>query len=312
MRLALRVVLGVALGGALLWLALSQVDLDEAGAAMLNARADLLALGLAFYWCDIAVRVLRWRTLLKPTKDLRAAEVGRALVVGYAVNNVLPARLGEIFRADYLGRHFGLSRAAAVGSIIVERLLDGAVVVALFGLGIALVSFKSGADVLVTAALLGAVGVLVITAAILLLPSYYERLPFYRVPWLQPRIAHFVAAIGVVRTKGIYAALLFSALIWALECSAILMVVDACGVALTLPQLFVVVGAASLSTLLPSAPGYIGSLQIAYVAAFAALGEAAEPAIAAATLTQVVLLGSITLFGLALLAVYPLKSRAAA
>lgn len=312
MRLALRVILGVALGGALLWLALSQVNLAEAGAAMLNARPEMLALGLLFYWCDIAVRVLRWRALLKPTKQLGVRDVGRALVVGYAVNNVLPARLGEIFRADYIGRHFVLSRAAAVGSIIVERLLDGAVVVALFGAGIALVSFKAGSEVLVTAASIGAAGVIVLTAAILLLPSYYERLPFYRVPWLQPRVANFVAAVGVVRTTGMYAALFFSALIWILECSAILMVVDACGVALSLPALLVVVGAASLSTLLPSAPGYIGSLQIAYVAAFAALGEAAEPAIAAATLTQVVLLGSITLLGLALLAMYPLKRRAAA
>jgi len=33
-----------------------------------------------------------------------AAAVLQALLVGYAVNGALPARLGELFRADYLSR----------------------------------------------------------------------------------------------------------------------------------------------------------------------------------------------------------------
>lgn len=312
MRTWVRVILGLGLGGGLLWLALAQVDAAAALAAMLNADPRLLAAGLALYWCDISLRILRWRGLLHVTKPLALSQVGQVLIVGYAVNNVLPARLGEIFRADFLRRQFAVSRSAAVGSIVIERLLDGAVVVALFLLGIAMVNFQHGFGVLLTAAATGAAGVFAIAVAVLMLPAYYERLPFAQVSWIKPRLAAFVGALAVVRTGGFIVALLLSLVIWAVECGAIAMVIEACGVHLGLAELAVVVGAASLSTLLPSAPGYVGSLQIAYVAAFTALDEAAEAAIAAATLTQVVLLGSITLVGLGMLAnVYLGKSAEA-
>lgn len=313
MRTWFRVTLGVALGAGLLWIALAQVDTDAAAAAMLNADPRFLAVGLGLYWCDISLRILRWRGLLKITKPLAVPQVGQVLIVGYAVNNVLPARLGEIFRADFLRRQFAVSRSAAVGSIVIERLLDGAVVVGLFLLGIALVNFQHGVGVLLTAAAMGAAAVLAVAIGVGTLPSYYERLPFSQVSWIKPRLTAFVSSLAVMRTGGFATALVLSVVIWAVECGAIAMVIQACGVRLGLPELWVVVGAASLSTLLPSAPGYIGSLQIAYVAAFTALDEGAEAAIAAATLTQVVLLGSITVVGLAILAhVYFMRPAAPA
>ncbi len=53
-----------------------------------------------------------------------AAAVLQALLVGYAVNGALPARLGELFRADYLSRRSDFSGSTALASIVVERLLD--------------------------------------------------------------------------------------------------------------------------------------------------------------------------------------------
>jgi uncharacterized protein (TIRG00374 family) len=45
-------------------------------------------------------------------------------MIGFMVNNVLPARLGEIARAVSLGMKTGLSRSAALATIIVERVYD--------------------------------------------------------------------------------------------------------------------------------------------------------------------------------------------
>jgi uncharacterized protein (TIRG00374 family) len=309
MRMWGRAVLGVGLGAALLWIALAQVDIAAAGAALLGADPRFLACGLGLYWLDIALRVARWRGLLQPTKPLTFAEVGQALVVGYAVNNVLPARLGEIFRADFLRRQFAVGRSAAVGSIIVERGLDGVIVVALFITGLGLVNLQASSTILQATALIALIGVFAVAVAVVALPSCYDRLPFFHVPWVKPRLTAFVQAISVVRTSALFPALVLSVVIWALECGAILMVIAACSVSLTLPELFLVVGASSLSTLLPSAPGYIGSLQIAYVLGFSALGHGAEAAVAAATLTQIILLGSITLAGLALFASVHLKAE---
>jgi uncharacterized membrane protein YbhN (UPF0104 family) len=302
MRAWIKPALGVAIGAALLWIAMAQVDSGAVSTALLGANPRYLAISLGLYWCDIFLRIVRWRGLLAPTKTLRFGQVGQALIVGYAVNNLLPARLGEIFRADFLRRQFDFSRSAAVGSIIVERTLDGSAVVGLFLIGIATVNLQAGSGVLQTAAITGLIGLAVAVAAILGLPVYVTRLPFYNVDWIKPRLTAFVGALAVVRTIALFPALLLSLVIWSFECGAIAMIVAACDVPPGLFELSLIVGVSSLSTLLPSAPGYIGSLQVAYVLAFAALGRTAPQAVAAATLTQIVLLGSITLIGLGLLA----------
>ena len=51
------------------------------------------------------------------------------LLVGYLANNILPARLGELVRSHYLGDREGISRASALGTVVVERVVDTAVVV---------------------------------------------------------------------------------------------------------------------------------------------------------------------------------------
>jgi hypothetical protein len=66
--------------------------------------------------------------------------VAEALLVGYGFNNLIPARLGELVRADYAKRQFGVSRSAALGSIVIERLLDGFIVVLCLSEGLLVIS----------------------------------------------------------------------------------------------------------------------------------------------------------------------------
>ena len=301
MAVWVRAVLGVAFGLGLLWIALAQIDLSRAGAALLAAKPSYLLVALALYWSDIGVRILRWRTLLNPIKQLTYPQVGRALIVGYAVNNVLPARLGEIFRADFVWRQYEVRRSSVMGSIIIERLLDGLIVVGLFGAGLMLATITPDQGVLVTVAITGAIGLAIGMTSIFSILAFHQHLPLARVPWLKPRITALARALEVVRGPEILRALPLSAIIWTLECATFYFVVAACGVEPTVTGLWIVVGAASLSTLLPSAPGFIGSLQIAFVLAFSALGFEAVLAVVAAVLTQIVLLGSVTLIGLAML-----------
>ena len=62
-----------------------------------------------------------------------------------------------------------------------------------------------------------------------------------------------------------------------------------------------VIGVVSLSTLLPSPPGFLGTLQFAFAIAVSTFGYSWSQGIAAATVTQVFLLGSLVAIGLALL-----------
>ena len=63
------------------------------------------------------------------------AAVARALLVEYGLNTIMPARLGELFRAEFFNCTIGVSRVWALTSIVIERLFDGVTVVLCLGLG---------------------------------------------------------------------------------------------------------------------------------------------------------------------------------
>ena len=70
------------------------------------------------------LRAWRWEYLLRPIKrNLRYRNLVSALMVGYMMNNVLP-RAGEIVRPYAIGKLEGISRSAAFGTLLVERMFD--------------------------------------------------------------------------------------------------------------------------------------------------------------------------------------------
>ncbi|MDO9028727.1 MAG: lysylphosphatidylglycerol synthase transmembrane domain-containing protein, partial [Candidatus Roizmanbacteria bacterium] len=91
-------------------------------------------LSKANYWWVLAmfpvlllshgIRAWRWRYLLEPVKqDLRFRYLFSSLIIGYMMNNVAP-RAGELVRPYAINKFEGVSRSAAFGTVLVERILD--------------------------------------------------------------------------------------------------------------------------------------------------------------------------------------------
>ena len=53
-----------------------------------RASFGFMALAIGSYWLSISFRIVRWRMLLSSVSVVSIAQVGQALIVGYAVNNV--------------------------------------------------------------------------------------------------------------------------------------------------------------------------------------------------------------------------------
>ncbi len=69
-------------------------------------------------------RAWRWKYLLRPIKrDLKFRNLFSATIVGYMLNNLF-SRLGEIARPYAISKLEGISRSAALGTILVERIFD--------------------------------------------------------------------------------------------------------------------------------------------------------------------------------------------
>ncbi|MBA4159864.1 MAG: flippase-like domain-containing protein [Gemmatimonadetes bacterium] len=132
MRVNGKAVVGIVLSLLLLWWTLRDVSLAHIVHELRNADPFLFLLAVTVATLGLVTRAIRWRILLLPvTRDLPFRPRFAATAIGFAANNLLPARVGEFARAFSLSRFSRVSTAAAFGSLVIERVLDALVIVAL-------------------------------------------------------------------------------------------------------------------------------------------------------------------------------------
>lgn len=301
---SLLAVLGLAVGAGFLWLALRKVDFAELRATAASLDGSLLLCSTLLYWVALSLRVLRWQLLLRELGPAPLPAVAETLVVGYAVNNVLPARLGEVARAAYAKRRLGIGRARVFGSIVIERVLDLLAILACLGGGLALLYYADHAARQPTFELVALNAGVIIGVAVLVLAvlraGNFGRL---RIPPQILNLCHdFGAGIASLNRRSALLAAVLSVIIWAFEVAALVQAFHALAVHLELGQAMLLMGIASLSTLAPSAPGYLGTYQLVFAIAMRAFGLPESTGIVAAGAVQACLFGSVTVAGAAILA----------
>lgn len=85
--------------------------------------------------------------------------------------------------------------------------------------------------------------------------------------------------------------------VWALEALALGVLVRSLGVSLSPPENLMLLGLASLSTLVPTAPGYLGTYQLVFGHVFQIFGYSQTIGIIAATAVQLFCFGTVTILG---------------
>jgi uncharacterized protein (TIRG00374 family) len=110
------------------------------------ANADLLLLAVAFvvYYLGFPLRGYRWTVLLRGT----GARVGirdstEIIFISWLVNCLVPAKLGDVYRAYLLRMNFAVSLSRTFGTVFIERVFDLFAIV-LLGLAAGFWSFRSG------------------------------------------------------------------------------------------------------------------------------------------------------------------------
>ena len=281
MRSRIRSVLIFAITLALLAFFFRDANLTEVWAETRRADATLLLLAVAFTMVTYALRAWRWQSLLAPIGPTHFSHAFRTTVIGFAATFLLPARAGEVIRPYLLARKERLSATAAFATVILERLLDLAVVLLLFAAFVftvqpgtlsgdasqfAYVKFWGG-----VAAGAAVAGLLVLFA----LAGHPERLGraaarVERV--LPPRpaqlIAHFVKAfaegLAVMRQPGrLLAALLQSFPLWLSIAAGIWLTSRAFHITLPFTASFLVMTVLVVGVAVPT-PGAIGGFHLAY------------------------------------------------
>jgi glycosyltransferase 2 family protein len=99
-------------------------DLSELWRAIATAKWLYIAVIAVLYILGLFWRAWRWHLLMRPVCSIRYGQTFAAMMVGYMANNLLPLRMGEIYRAQVVWQMCGLSRSSALGTVVLERTLD--------------------------------------------------------------------------------------------------------------------------------------------------------------------------------------------
>lgn len=139
---------GLLVSALLVWWTLHDVALRDVALHVRRARWGPFLGAVVLATGTFPLRTLRWRYLLKADGEaLRWKPLWHATAIGFMANNLLPARAGELARAYAARRLAGVRFTAAVGSVAVERVLDGLVLAALLAGAIIWGGFGTGTAV---------------------------------------------------------------------------------------------------------------------------------------------------------------------
>jgi glycosyltransferase 2 family protein len=282
MKLAINLTLSLAMLALCAWLVWpSHETRDQLRLIIKHYRFADVAPYLAGYIALLVVvqlcRSLRWNNLLAPLGvRIPTGPLLAISSVGFMAILALPARLGEFVRPGLLRKRGDLSASAALGTVAVERIVDG-LLVSLFVFG-ALFALRGSAgeqDWMMPTAY-AALGLF--AAALLFLvfairrpePTIAFCMKVSLLPRFAPRIARVIESklLDMVRgfvvlkdRRNMLVFVLWSAVYWAANGMGVYVLAHAFGLELTLVGAFATMGVCAVGIMLPNAPGLIGQFQ---------------------------------------------------
>jgi glycosyltransferase 2 family protein len=294
-KMTWRGAIGIVISVALLVWTLRDVSLVAVWHELAASNLPLFIASATCATLIFPIRARKWRTILEPVApSLPFGPLWRSVAIGMMINNLVPARAGEIARAYALTRETPVSFASALASLAVDRLFD---MVVLLGLGVAAMldpSFPHGARV--AGQTLGhlaegsaVVVVLLVTGLYFLafFPSQLIRVFEVFVRRVSPSVEErgksamlrFSAGLSVLKSPGRFLAVLGWTIVhWVLNGFGVWLGFIAVGVHLPFSAAFFLTMIIAIGVAIPSAPGFFGVFEKLAVVGLAVYGVQATAA----------------------------------
>ncbi|HNT29175.1 MAG TPA: lysylphosphatidylglycerol synthase transmembrane domain-containing protein, partial [bacterium] len=305
----IKALLGLVVTVVLFWLLFRQVDVLLFLRYLAESRWSYVLAGVVLYLSSFIVRGLRWRVLLGHLKKVPLPETIRLVMAGYAVNNVLPGRIGEFTRAYLAGNRNGISRTAVFASIFVERVFDGLTVFLILAALLFTYPFPGWVRVLAETA-----GLLFVSLFLFILFSSFSDLPVRFIRAMEERVPRWLAlpltllekfmrGTRAIESLGQLAmVLILSFAVWSVELGVYVLIVKAFGVQMPVIAYLLMLVTVNMGMLIPSTPGGLGVFQFAVVksleifAVMTTLGMAVALVLHMAQIVPVTIIGIVWLW----------------
>lgn len=266
-------VVGLAISLFLIVVVLRRVDLELVWSTALRAKPWPLVASLGTKALGFVALAWRARALLRPVKPTPVVTLFQGQLLGFAANNVLPFRIGELAKVDYIARQCAISRATVLAAAAGERLLDLLCIAAVFILVAPVAVPERGEAALLTGA--AAAGVVAAVVVVSRWPGTLSRVAAF-VPhrWagfaqrLEKTSSAFVRGLSGFGTATVFLeALLATVLYWTTALLGIRLWLLAFSTSVPWYVPAVVLVFLSFGTALPAAPGYVGTYHYFFIAA---------------------------------------------
>jgi uncharacterized protein (TIRG00374 family) len=271
--------LGLLISIAFLYIAFRNVDLGllfiSIKSTSLPFLIPVVGLTVSFY----LIRALRWFHLLEPIKRTGISSLFSSTVIGFAANCVLPARLGEFVRANYIGRMERISKSSSLATIVVERLFDVFTILLIFLFVILFTDFppewestgkalKAGGTLLLIVFIMSILLLIGLKEKTQTFLNMAEKVVFFLPRKIRQRILDMLKDFskGLVLVKGpsqLLAVIFYSLALWSLTVLQIYILGLSMGLSLPFLAPFFILTLLCFSVAIPSAPGYIGTFHLA-------------------------------------------------
>jgi len=283
------------------------VNLGDLVAGIRQANPLLLLAAFVIFYAGFPLRGFRWALLLRGTGfRIGLRDATEILFLSWLVNCLVPAKLGDVYRAYLLKLNSPVSLSRTFGTVFIERILD-LFAISVLGLAAGFWSFRNGLPTQIQVVFGIAVGVVIVLAILLLTLRNFGRQILVRLP-IPHRFVELYdrfeeGVFGAVGLRHLPPLIVLTGLIWATEAMRLYLVVAALGfpdVELGISGAFFVALIGSLLTAVPLSPAGLGIVELGVVGVLTAAygvpsGEATTIALVDRTISvlSIIVLGSI-------------------
>ncbi len=301
----------------LLWRVLLSPDFDWGEVVRHVGQANPAFLLLAFiaYYATFPLRGYRWRYVLaRSGMHVRFRDATEILYLSWFVNCLVPAKLGDLYRAYLLRGNFGASISRTVGTVFIERVAD-IIIIATLALTAGFWSFRGRSrpdiDALFVIGFVVAIGFVLMLVGLRVFGRRIGR-------WLPARIGvlwerFHEGSTGALSVRSVPIILVITTGIWLLEGARLYFVIRALGlpeVGLGISSSIFVALAAALLTAIPLTPAGFGFVEAGIIGVLFLYGVPQEPAAAVALVDRGLTIVTVIILGGLLYAFSPLVRRA--
>jgi len=272
-----------------LFIALRGLHITDVWEGIKAANFIWLIPAIAIYFIAVWVRAFRWHLFLRPIKEVPIYEVFPIVTIGYMGNNIYPARAGEILRAIVLKHKFNVPVSGSLATIIIERIIDGVIMLGFIILNLSNITTLPGAiEFTKTIHMITLWGSIIFISALsifflaAIFPEKTRNILFLMIGKTIPKnwqgnaqsiSQKFIEGLRSLSSPmNVIKIFLVSIIIWLLETGFYWFIMRAFPFKVSFSTLMLMNGVLNLFTVIPSTPGYIGTFDAPGIVMLTAFG----------------------------------------